>query len=159
MMVLHDYLSKRIALLQERVHLAWMYTRVNDTTRLEHSDTSDSDAGALAMTLLKLSPDLSSEGFTTHPEHCLLICMNQDARSLLLKAMPTLNNIDIATRQRGTESRGAQILGIDATSGRRGTDTSAGSSKRKGKSAPSVGSGDEVSSNDDIPLQRWRSLL
>jgi hypothetical protein len=32
MMVLHDYVSKRIAPLQERTHLAWLYTRVNDVT-------------------------------------------------------------------------------------------------------------------------------
>jgi hypothetical protein len=35
MMVLHDYVSKHIAPLQERTHPAWLYTRVNDVTRLE----------------------------------------------------------------------------------------------------------------------------
>jgi hypothetical protein len=71
---------------------------------------------------------------------------------LLLKVLPMLDDIDIATRQRGDESGGIQILGKDAAGGRRGTDTTAGFSKGKGKVEPSVGSGDEVSSDDDIPL-------
>jgi hypothetical protein len=35
MMVLHDYLSKHITPLQERTRPVWMYTKVNDATRLE----------------------------------------------------------------------------------------------------------------------------
>jgi hypothetical protein len=71
---------------------------------------------------------------------------------LLLKVLPMLDDIDIATRQRGDESGGIQILGKDAAGGRRGTDTTAGFSKGKGKVEQSVGSGDEVSSDDDISL-------
>jgi hypothetical protein len=32
MMVLHDFVSKRIAPLQVRTHPAWLYTRVNNVT-------------------------------------------------------------------------------------------------------------------------------
>jgi hypothetical protein len=48
---------------------------------------------------------------------------------------------------------------MDATGGQRGIDTSMGPSKGKGKAAASVRSGDEVSLDDDIPLQRRRRLL
>jgi hypothetical protein len=34
MMVLHDYVSKRITSLQEHARPTWLYTRVNDVTRL-----------------------------------------------------------------------------------------------------------------------------
>jgi hypothetical protein len=74
-----------------------MYTRVNDATRLEHGNRSDSDVGALATMLSKLSPDPSFADFTTHPEHYLPIYTNQAARSLLLKAVLTLDDIDITT--------------------------------------------------------------
>jgi hypothetical protein len=40
MMVLHDYVSKCIVPLQQRTYLAWLYTRVNDVTRLERGDGS-----------------------------------------------------------------------------------------------------------------------
>jgi hypothetical protein len=46
--------------------------------------------------LSKLSTDPSSIGFITPPVHCMSICMNQAARMLLLKAMSTLDDIDIA---------------------------------------------------------------
>jgi hypothetical protein len=36
MMVLYDFLSKHIALLQESSRLAWLYTGVNDSMHLEH---------------------------------------------------------------------------------------------------------------------------
>jgi hypothetical protein len=38
MMGLHDYLSKCIAPLQERIRLAWLYIEVNNVIRLERSD-------------------------------------------------------------------------------------------------------------------------
>jgi hypothetical protein len=74
MMVLHDYLSKCIAPFQECVRPSWMYTRVNDATRLERSDRS------------KLSPDPSSAYLTTHLEHCLSIYTNQAIMLLILKS-------------------------------------------------------------------------
>jgi hypothetical protein len=39
-MVLHDYLSKCIAPLEEHSCPVWMYTIVNDTTRLQHGERS-----------------------------------------------------------------------------------------------------------------------
>jgi hypothetical protein len=154
MTVLHDYFP-----LQERSRPVWMYTRVNNTMRLERGDRSDLEGGALVMALSKLSTDPSFADFITHPGHCLPICTNQAMRSFLLKALPTLDDIDITRLQRGNESHGVQIPGMDATGGRCGTDTAMGSSKGKGKAAPSISSDDEVSSNEDIHLQRQRRLL
>jgi hypothetical protein len=50
------------------------------------------------MMLSKLSTDPSSKGFTTPLELCALICLNQDARIVLLSEIPMLDNINITTR-------------------------------------------------------------
>jgi hypothetical protein len=51
----------------------------------------DLEPRVLETMLSKLSTDLSSTGFITPPAHC----MDKAARSLLLKAMPTLDGINI----------------------------------------------------------------
>jgi hypothetical protein len=132
---------------------------LNDARQLERGNKLNLDVGPLAMVLSRLSPNPSSTDFITHPEHCLPIYANQAMRLLLLKGMPMLDDIDIARMWRGKESRGMQIPGMDAAGGRRGTNTITGSTKGKGKVAPSVGGDDEVSSDDGIPLQRRRRLL
>jgi hypothetical protein len=63
MIVLFDFLSKRIAPLQLRVRPAWLYTGENDTTRLERGQGSDLDPRVLNSMLLKLSTDSSSSDF------------------------------------------------------------------------------------------------
>jgi hypothetical protein len=75
----------------------WLYTRVNDTTRLQHGDRSILEPDTLMMMLSKLSTDPSSKGFTTPLELCALICLNQDARIVLLSEIPMLDNINITT--------------------------------------------------------------
>jgi hypothetical protein len=76
MMVLHDYVSKRIVPLQERTRLAWLYIGVNDVTRLERSDGSALSEEALALVMGKLSPDPSSNDFVTPPASCQPLCMD-----------------------------------------------------------------------------------
>jgi hypothetical protein len=75
-----------------------LYTGENDATRLEHGPGTDLEPGVLDTMLSKLSTDPSCIGFITPPAHCMPICMDRAARSLLLKAMPTLDDIDIAVR-------------------------------------------------------------
>jgi hypothetical protein len=98
-----------------------MYTGENDTTWLERSHGADLDARVLETSLSKLSTDSSFTGFITPPMHYMPICMNQAMRSLLLKAMPTLDNIDIMIWQRGDPSHGMSILREDSTAGQRST--------------------------------------
>jgi hypothetical protein len=101
MMVLHDYVSKRIVPLQERTRLAWLYIGVNDVTRLERSDGSALSEEALALVMGKLSPDPSSDDFVTPPASCQPLCMDQAVRSMLLVAMPSMDDVSIAPIQRG----------------------------------------------------------
>jgi hypothetical protein len=96
MTVLFDFLSKRISPLQHRACPAWLYTKENGTTRLEHGRGSDLDPRAVDTMLTKLSPDLISPGFIIPPTICTPICLDQVAQLRLLKELTTLNNIDIA---------------------------------------------------------------
>jgi hypothetical protein len=65
MLVLFDFLSKRVTPLQLRPCPAWMYTGENDATRPECGSGSDLDPTVLAGMLSKLSIDPSSNDFTT----------------------------------------------------------------------------------------------
>jgi hypothetical protein len=95
MMVLHDFLLKHITPLQEHAHPTWMYTEVNDTTWLECGNRSDWEADKLALMLAKLSHDRSFADFVTPPAPCRPICMDQAARMMLLRVMPSLDDVDI----------------------------------------------------------------
>jgi hypothetical protein len=93
MMVLHDYVSKRFTPLQEHTRLAWLYTGVNDVTRLERGDGSVLSEEALVLMMGKLSPDLSSHDFVTPPASYQPLYMDQAMRSMLLMAMPSMHDV------------------------------------------------------------------
>jgi hypothetical protein len=97
------------------------------------------------------------------------ICMDQAARTVLLATMPTLDDVDITVVQRSDLSRGVTIHGAAVTGGRGGTTSGGRGSRGLGgsggpSSAPAFGMGkgvsawvvhddDEVSSDEDEPLQ------
>jgi hypothetical protein len=175
LMVLHDFLSRRLAPLQDQAtRPAWMYTGVNDIMRLERGPGSSLDGELLATCLKALTTDQFSAELAAPPASCGAICLDQAARTALLAVMPTLDDIDIVVVQRGDLSRGMTIPGAAVTGGRGGTTGggrggrgSGGSgrpssapalAKGKGVSAQVVHDDDEVSSDEDEPLQvRLRS--
>jgi hypothetical protein len=67
MMVLHDYVSKRVMPLQEHTYLACLYTGVNDVTRLERGHGSTLGEEVLVLVMGKLSPDPSSHSSSILP--------------------------------------------------------------------------------------------
>jgi hypothetical protein len=144
-MVMFDFLSKCIAPLQHHACLAWMYTGENDTMQPKRGRGSDLDPKVLDGMLSKLSVDPSSGDFINPLVPCMPICLYQAVRSLLLKEMLTLDDIDIAARQTGDQSCGVHIPGTDTTDSRRSADTTSGSSKGKVKIA-SFGSASRVGS-------------
>jgi hypothetical protein len=170
LMVLHDFLSRRLAPLQDRAtRPAWMYTGVNDIMRLERGPGSSLDGELLASCLKALTTDQFSTELATPPASCGAICMNQAARTTLLATMPTLDDVDIIVVQRGDLSRGVTILGATVTADRGGTTGGGRGGRGRGGSgspsyAPALGKGkgvsvrvvhddDEVSSDEDEPLQ------
>jgi hypothetical protein len=175
LMVLHDFLSTRLAPLQDRAtRPAWMYTGVNDIMRLERGPGSSLDGELLAACLKALTTDQFSAKLAAPPASCGAICLDQAARTALLAVMPTLDDVDITVVQRGDLSCGVTIPGAAVTGGRGGT-TGGGRGGRglrgsgSPSSAPALGKGkgvsarvvhddDEVSFDKDEPLQvRLRS--
>jgi hypothetical protein len=105
--------------------------------RLEHDQGTDLDLKVLDIMLSKLSSDSISDNVINPLPSCLPIFMDQEARSMLLKMMPTLNDIDVVVRQVGDTSRGVRIPGMDAADGQGGADTSSDSGKGNRKAASS----------------------
>jgi hypothetical protein len=96
MMVLHDFLLRRIAPLQDRAHPAWLYIGEGDTTRLDHGCDSSLAQDALGTLLVRLSSDLSSVNFITPPAVCAPMCSDQVMWTRLLRELLMLDDIDIA---------------------------------------------------------------
>jgi hypothetical protein len=193
LMVMHDFLSRRLAPLQDQPACpAWMYTGVNDIMRQERGPRSSLDEVLLAACLKALTTDQFSVDLVVPAAVYEPICVNQAARTTLLATMPTLDDVDIALVQRGDQSCGMVIpkvgglagaagghsygggpaggLGGVPTSGGPADDrggVSAGNrgggpiaATSKGKQARVVLDDDEVSSDEDEPLQkclRWLS--
>jgi hypothetical protein len=77
MMVLHDFLSRSIAPLQDCACPALMYTGEGDTTQQEHGRESDFTPDVLDALLGRLSPDPSSVDFVTPPVVCAPMCSDE----------------------------------------------------------------------------------
>jgi hypothetical protein len=166
MMVVFDFLSKCIAPLQLCARPTWMYTGENDATQLEHGSGLDSDLTVRTGMLSKLSIDPSSNDFINPPVRCTPLCLDQATRSLLLKELPTLDDIDIAVRQMGDQSRGVNIPRMGAVGSWRSDVATSGSGNGKKKIAPSgpapkvgswsASSDTEMSFEEIAPLERRR---
>jgi hypothetical protein len=74
-----------------------MYTEEGEAMRLERSRHSGLDLDVLGTLLVGLSPDLSSFDFVTPPAACAPMCSDQAARTRLLRELPMLDDMDIAT--------------------------------------------------------------
>jgi hypothetical protein len=151
LMVLHDFLSRRLAPLQDRAtRPAWMYTGVNDIMQLECGLGSSLDGELLAACLKALTTDQFLAELATPPASCGAICMDQTARMALLAMMPMLDDVDIAVVQRGDLSRAVTIPGATVTGGRGGTTGGGRGGRGRGgsgspSSAPALGKGKGVS--------------
>jgi hypothetical protein len=107
LMVLHDFLSKHLAPLQDRSHRpAWMYTGVNDIMRLARGPGSSLGDTLLAASLKALTTDQPSTKLVMPAAGCEPLCANQTVRTALLAIMPMLDDVDIISVQRGDQSHG-----------------------------------------------------
>jgi hypothetical protein len=101
LMVLHNFLSKRLAPLQYWSHCpAWMYTGVNDIMRLDRGPGSILGDTLLVASLKALTTDQPSAELVMPAAAYEPLCVNQAARTALLVIMPTLDDVDIALVQR-----------------------------------------------------------
>jgi hypothetical protein len=92
-----------------------MYTGENDIMRPERGPGSSLDGDLLAACLKALTTDQFSAKLAMPPASCRAICMDQAVRTVLLAAMPTLDDVDITVVQRDDLSRGVTIPGATVT--------------------------------------------
>jgi hypothetical protein len=110
LMVLHDFLSKRLAPLQDWSHRpAWMYTGVNNIMRLDRGPESSLGDTLLSASLKALTTGSPSAELVMPAAGCEPLCVNQVARTGLLAIMPMLDDVNIAPVQRGDQSHGVVI--------------------------------------------------
>jgi pyruvate/2-oxoglutarate dehydrogenase complex dihydrolipoamide acyltransferase (E2) component len=159
-----------------------MYTGVNDIMWLDRGPRSSLGNTLLVTCLKALTTDPPSAELVTLAAGYEPLCANQAARATLLAIMPTLDDVDIAPVQRGDQSRGVVIPGSDGTGGVTGghshggvpagggpaggrsgasaggqggtTGSSSAAALGKGKQTCVILDDDEVSSNEDEPLQK-----
>jgi hypothetical protein len=121
LMALHDFLSKRLAPLQDWSHRpAWTYTRVNDIMRLYRRPGSSLGDTLLAASLMMLTMDQPLAKLVMPAAGCEPLCMNQAVRTTLLVIMLTLDDVDITPVHRGDQSHGVFILGPGGPGGTAG---------------------------------------
>jgi hypothetical protein len=111
-MVLHDFMSRLLAPLQDQPCPTWMYTNVNDIMRVECGPGSSLDEVLLATSLKALTTNQFLAELVVSATVCEPICVNQAARTALLAAMPTLDDVDIAPVQRGDQSMAWSFPGL-----------------------------------------------
>jgi hypothetical protein len=112
LMVLHDFLSKRLVPLQDQSHRpAWMYIGVNNNMRPNRGPGSSLGDTLLVASLKALTTDQPSAELVTPAAGCEPLYVNQTVRTALLVIMPMLDDVDIAPVQRGDQSHGVVILG------------------------------------------------
>jgi hypothetical protein len=117
LMVLHDFLSKHLAPLQDCPCPMWMYTGVNNIMRLDCGPGSSLDKDLLAACLKALTSYQFLAKLVVPPVVCEPICMNQATNTALLAVMPTLDDVNITTEKRGNLSPGMAILETDVSDG------------------------------------------
>jgi hypothetical protein len=141
MMVLGDFLKRRIAPLQQRSRMAYMYTGLNDCCRITRGPGTDFTRAELEVAIRGMTGDAFSPEFLVHPSGVKALCEDQALRASVLASMPTLDEGSLAVRQLGGDpNRGLQIPG--ATPDRQQYTSEGPGEPRPGGPAP-VGKGKE----------------
>jgi hypothetical protein len=112
MMVLGDFLKRRIAPLQQRSRMAYMYTGLNDCCRITRGPGADFTRVELESALRAMTGEVFSPESLVLPSGVKALCEDQALRSSILAAMPTLDEGGLAVRQLGGDpNRGLHIPG------------------------------------------------
>jgi hypothetical protein len=112
MMVLGDFLRRRITPLQQRSRMACMYTGPNDCCRIARGPSSDFSRAELEAALRAMTGEAFSLESLVLPSGIKALCEDQALRSMVLASMPTLDEGGLAARQLGgNPNRGIHIPG------------------------------------------------
>jgi hypothetical protein len=100
-MVLGDFLKRRIAPLQQRSRMAYMYTGLNDCCRIARRPGGDFTRAELEATLRRMTGEAFSPVSLVLPSGVKALCEDQALWSSVLASMPTLDEGGLAVRQLG----------------------------------------------------------
>jgi hypothetical protein len=111
-MVQGDFLKQRIAPLQQRSRMAYMYTGLNDCSRIMRGPRSEFTRAELEAALRAMTGEAFSPESLVLPSGVKALCEDQALRSSVLASMPTLDEGGLAVRQLGGDpNRGLLIPG------------------------------------------------
>jgi hypothetical protein len=112
MMVLGDFLKRRIAPLQQRSRMAYVYTGLNDCCRIASGPGGDFTRTELEAAVRAMTGEVFIPESLVLPSGVKALCEDQTLRSSVLALMPTLDEGGLAIRQLGGDpNRGLQIPG------------------------------------------------
>jgi hypothetical protein len=112
MMVLGDFLKRRIAPLQQRSRMAYVYTGLNDCCKIARGPGGDFTRTELEAAVRAMTGDSFIPESLVLPSGVKALCEDQVLRSSVLASMPTLDEGGLAVRQLGGDpNRGLQIRG------------------------------------------------
>jgi hypothetical protein len=112
MMVLGDFLKRRIAPLQQRSRMAYMYTGPNDCCRIARGLSTDFSRAELEVAIRGMTGDAFSPESLILLSRVKALCEDQALRASVLALMPTLDEGGLAVRQLGGDpNRGLHIPG------------------------------------------------
>jgi hypothetical protein len=112
MMVLGDFLRRRIAPLQQRSRMACMYTGPSDCCRIARGPSSDFTRAELEVVLRGMTGKAFSLESLVISSGIKALCENQALRLAVLASMPILDEGGLAVRQMGGDpNRGIHIPG------------------------------------------------
>jgi hypothetical protein len=149
MMVLGDFLKRRIAPLQQRTRMSFMYTGTNDCCRIVRGPTTNFTRAELEVAIRGMTGDTFSPESLVLPSGVKALCKDQALWSSVLASMLTLNEGGLAIRQLGGDpNRGIHIPGASPNRQQRASQGARGPSP--GGPAP-AGKG-----KDKVPVPKHR---
>jgi hypothetical protein len=112
MMVLGDFLKRRIAPLQQRSRMAYVYMGLNDCCRIARGPGGDFTRTELEAALRTMTGEAFILEALVLPSGVKALCKDQALQSSVLASVPTLDEGGLAVRQLGGDpNRGLQIPG------------------------------------------------
>jgi hypothetical protein len=116
MIVLGDFLRRRIALLQQRSRMACMFTGVNDYSRIVRGAGSELSGAELEVLIRAMTGEAYAPESLALPRGVKALCEDQAMRTVVLEMLPTLNEGGLVVRQvGGNPNRGIRIPGTRPT--------------------------------------------
>jgi hypothetical protein len=112
MMVLGNFLRRRIAPLQQRSRMASMFSGVNDCSRIVRGAGLDLSGAELEVLIRAMTGEAYAPESLALPRGVKALCKDQAMRTAVLASLPTLDEGGLAVRQVGGDpNRGIRIPG------------------------------------------------